>query len=158
MGMEFSRLPRRADSARVPRPVEGEAGLFVVDGTWGVIQPLCLAPGVETVGELEVIAHIRAGGLLVDCRRADYLASGTLPTAVNIPHAEIVERREELDRNSATVLFCNGPQCLASGEAVKALLEAGWPACSLRYYRGGIHDWVTLGLPVVAPNSVTPPR
>ena len=75
MGIEFSRLPPRADPARVPRPVEGEAGLFVVDGTWGVIQPLSLAPGVETVGELEVIAHVQAGGLLVDCRRAGYLAS-----------------------------------------------------------------------------------
>jgi rhodanese-related sulfurtransferase len=157
MSIDFSRLARRPDPVRVPRAAVGEAGLFVVDATWGVIQPLGLAPGVETVGELEVIGHVQAGGLLVDCRLAAYLAGGTIPSAVNIPHGEIVERREELDRAAPTVLFCNGPQCPASGEAVKALLEAGWPAQSLRYYRGGMHDWVTLGLPLAAPASATAP-
>jgi hypothetical protein len=31
---------------------------------------------------------------------------------------------------------------------VAALLAAGWDSSRLRYYRGGIHDWVTLGLPL----------
>jgi rhodanese-related sulfurtransferase len=156
MGIDISRLARRPVPMRVPRAFEGEAGLFVVDACWGVIQPLCLAPGVKTVGELEVIAHIQAGGLLVDCRLAGYMENGTIPTAVNIPHAEIARRHEDLDRDAPTVLFCNGPQCPASREAVNALLEAGWPAGSLRYYRGGIHDWVTLGLPVVAATRSAP--
>jgi hypothetical protein len=96
---------------RVPRAVTGAAGLFVVDATWGTIQPLVLAPGVETFGELEVIAHVAAGSALVDCRPASYLSGGTIPTAVNIPHTEIVERSDELDRDRLTVLFCNGPRC-----------------------------------------------
>ena len=132
----------------MPRAVTGDAGLFVVDATWGTIQPLVLAPGVETLGELEVIAHIAAGGALVDCRLTSYRPGGTIPTAVNIPHAEIVERSHELDRGSLTVVFCNGPQCPASNDAVNALLQSGWPAKALAYYRGGIHDWVTLGLPL----------
>jgi rhodanese-related sulfurtransferase len=132
----------------VPRAVADAAGLFVVDATWGVIQPLVLAPGVETFGELEVMAHIAAGGALVDCRLASYPSGGTIPTAVNIPHAEIVERSDELDRDRLTVVFCNGPQCPASNDAVNALLRSGWPAQALAYYRGGIHDWVTLGLPL----------
>jgi rhodanese-related sulfurtransferase len=103
------------------------------------------------VGELEVIAHIRAGGPLVDCRLPRYLSGGTIPTAVNIPHGEIVERCRELDRDAVTVVFCNGPQCPASSGAVSALLQAGWPARALAYYRGGIHDWVTLGLPLTPP-------
>jgi rhodanese-related sulfurtransferase len=98
-----------------------------------------------------VIAHIRAGGPLVDCRLPRYLAGGTIPTAVNIPHGEIVERCHELDRDAVTVVFCNGPQCPASSGAVNALLQAGWPARALAYYRGGIHDWVTLGLPLTPP-------
>jgi hypothetical protein len=49
------------------------------------------------------------------------------------------------------VLFCNGPQCTATPRAVAALLAAGHPATSLLYYRGGIHDWVTLGLPLHHP-------
>lgn len=49
------------------------------------------------------------------------------------------------------VLFCNGPQCGATPHAIAALLDAGWDPARLRYYRGGIHDWVTLGLPLVPP-------
>ena len=47
-----------------------------------------------------------------------------------------------------TIVFCNGPQCPATAQAIEALLAAGWPAKRLLYYRGGIHDWVTLGLPL----------
>src|ERR1019366_8991615 len=118
MSIDFSRLARRLDPVRVPRAAVGGAGLFVVDASWGVIQPLCLAPGVETVGELEVVAHVQAGGLLVDCRLAGYMENGPIPPAVNIPRAEMARRSEELDRYAPTVLFCNGPQCPASGEAV----------------------------------------
>jgi len=135
---------------RVPRTVDGEPGLVIVDATWGVIQPLTLAPGVVTVGELELVEHIRNGGALIDTRLAGYLDGGTIPTARTIPHEEIAERAAELDPTALTVVFCNGPQCPASGDAVRRLLRAGWPARALAYYRGGIHDWVTLGLPLVA--------
>jgi rhodanese-related sulfurtransferase len=110
---------------------------------------MVLAPGVRTIGELEVIEHLRCGGACVDCRQPDHYARGTLPGAVNIPHQEIVDRRAELE--PPTVLFCNGPQCTATPQAVSALLAAGHPASALLYYRGGIHDWVTLGLPLDRP-------
>jgi rhodanese-related sulfurtransferase len=148
--LDLRRLPRRDDPQRLPVPVEGEPGLFVVDGTWGTITPLVLAPGVETVGELEVIEHVRRGGRLVDTRLPQYLAGGTIPTAIWVPHGEIAERRDEvLDPDGPTVLFCNGPQCGATPDAVRALLDAGVAPERLRYYRGGIHDWMTLGLPLV---------
>ena len=153
MVMELSRLARRSDPQRVPRAVGDEAGIFAVDATWGVIQPISLAAGVRTVGELEVIEHLRAGWPLVDCRLPVYVERGTIPAAVNIPHGEIVERIGELDPVEPTVVFCNGPQCIATAEAIDALLGAGWPAERLLYYRGGIHDWVTLGLPVAVPAS-----
>ena len=54
-----------------------------------------------------------------------------------------------------TILFCNGPQCAATPDAVEALLAAGYPAGALAYYRGGLHDWQTLGLPV-EPGSAEP--
>ena len=150
---ELSRLARRSDPERVPRAVGGEPGIFAVDATWGVIQPISLAPGVRTVGELEVIEHLRAGRPIVDCRLPVYVARGTIPGAVNIPHDEIVERIAELDPVDPTIVFCNGPQCTATAQAVDALLAAGWPAERLLYYRGGIHDWVTLGLPLAPPAS-----
>jgi rhodanese-related sulfurtransferase len=150
---DLSRLPRRPKPARVPRPVEGEAGLFVVDATWGVIQPISLAPGVRTVGELEVIEHLQAGRPILDCRLPEYVERGTIPGAVNIPHGEIAERIAELDPVEPTVVFCSGPQCAATAHAIDGLLAAGWPAERLLYYRGGIHDWVTLGLRLVTPAS-----
>ena len=153
MPTELSRLARRADPQRVPRAVGGEPGIFAVDATWGVIQPISLAAGVRTVGELEVIEHLRAGRPVVDCRLPEYVERGTIPGAVNIPHGEIVERIGELDPVEPTVVFCNGPQCVATAEAIDALLAAGWPAERLLYYRGGIHDWVTLGLPLAIPAS-----
>jgi rhodanese-related sulfurtransferase len=150
---ELSRLERRSDPQRVPRAVDGETGLFVVDATWGVIQPISVAPGVRTVAELEVIEHLRAGRPLIDCRLRHYVERGTIPGAVNIPHGEIAERMVELDSADPTVVFCNGPQCTATVQAIEALLAAGWPAEGLHSYRGGIHDWVTLGLPLAAPTS-----
>ena len=52
-----------------------------------------------------------------------------------------------MDPGQRTVFFCNGPQCAQSRWAIGALREAGYPDESSIYYRGGMHDWLTLGLP-----------
>lgn len=139
----------------LPRAVPGEPGRFVVDATWGTITPVNAAPGVRTVGELDVIAHITAGRPLLDTRLEHYVQAGTLPTARAIQHTELPARAGELDRSADTILFCNGPQCAATPDAIRALLDAGHPPERLLYYRGGIHDWVTLGLPL---EPLTDPR
>jgi hypothetical protein len=46
-----------------------------------------------------------------------------------------------------TVLFCNGPQCPQSPDALTSLVEVGYPPAALAYYRGGMHDWVSLAMP-----------
>lgn len=46
-----------------------------------------------------------------------------------------------------TAFFCNGPQCAATPDAIAQLLDAGYPAHAILYYRGGMHDWLTLGYP-----------
>lgn len=120
----------------------------MVDGTWGEIAPMRLAPGVETVGELEVIEHARQERPLVDTRLPHFVQAGTIAGAKAIPHAEIIDRIDELDRSVPTVFFCNGPPCAATPAAIEALLAAGYPADKILYYRGGMHDWVTLGFPV----------
>lgn len=150
----IERLPRRDPVDRLPRPEPERPGLVVVDATWGVIQPIALAGGVATVGELEVIEHVHADGLLVDTRLDEYVAAGTLPGAVGIPHHHIVERLPAVAGGGPVVLFCNGPQCTATPKAVASLLAAGWDPADLRYYRGGLHDWVTLGLPLHVPDRV----
>ena len=146
--LAFRRLARRPDAFFIPQPVPGAEGRFVVDGTWGHINPIELAPGVRTVGELEVIAHIERGLPLVDSRLPHHFAAGSIPSAVNIPHTETTARLDDFDPSAETVVFCNGPQCAATPDTVQQLLAAGFPPASLLYYRGGIHDWVTLGLPI----------
>lgn len=141
------RIPRRAQPQMVPTPVAGELGLFTVDATWGTVTPIQLAPDVRTVGELEVIEHIAAGRPLVDTRLPHFFASGTIPGALSIPHGEEISRIEQLDPEQSTVFFCNGPQCPATPRAVSALLAANYPPTAILYYRGGMHDWLTLGLP-----------
>ena len=130
-----------------PAPI-AETGFVVVDATWGTIRPLTLAEGVATVAELEVIAQLEGGLPVVDTRPASAFAHSTIPGAWNLPHDQVVERIDELVRDRMTILFCNGPQCAATPDAVDALLRAGYPVGALAYYRGGLHDWQTLGLPV----------
>jgi len=56
-------------------------------------------------------------------------------------------RRDELDPTRLSILFCNCPLCPQSAAALHDLVEAGYPAETLAYYRGGIHDWITLSMP-----------
>jgi rhodanese-related sulfurtransferase len=151
MSERFARIPRRDEPKRVPEPVDGELGLFVVDGSWGDIRPIELMPGVRTVGELELIEHLERGGNAVDCRRPEVYATGTIAGSVNIPHPEMLERIAELEPATTTAFFCNGPQCAATPQAIETLLAADFPAALILYYRGGLHDWMTLGLPLELP-------
>jgi rhodanese-related sulfurtransferase len=145
--VQLERLPRREQTCQVPRAV-GE-GLVEVDATWGTVQPIELVPGVRTIGELELIEHLSQGLPVVDTRLAQFNRERTIRGARSIPHEEILERRDELDPSVPTAFFCNGPQCAATPDAIHKLLDADYPAQSILYYRGGMHDWITLGYPVV---------
>lgn len=141
------------------------------------IQPATLAPGVETVAELEVIDYLRraqAGEdvLVIDSRTPDWVANGTIPGSVNIPWtrlsqsagadpleiADILERRFgalsleglwDFGAAKTLVLFCNGMWCGQSPTNIRTLLRFGYPAERIKWYRGGMQDWEILGLTVV---------
>ena len=153
---QLDRIPRRRDAAcMVPQPVAN--GLFEVDATWGTVQPIELAPGVRTIGELELIEHLDNGLPIIDTRLPHFHRDATIPGARSIPHEQILERRGELDPSVPTVFFCNGPQCAATPDAIRKLLDAGYPARSILYYRGGMRDWMTLGYPTATgPADPTP--
>jgi rhodanese-related sulfurtransferase len=141
---------RRNDPRSVPWTLDHEADLVGVDTTWGELQPLQPVPGVQTIGELELAELVQTGATLVDSRVAGSFGGATIPGAINIPHGQAVERRAELDPDGISILFCNGPQCPQSPHALAALIEAGFPASALAYYRGGMHDWVSLAMPTQA--------
>ena len=46
--------------------------------------------------------------------------------------------------SSATVL-----ECAATPDAIHKLLVAGYAPAAILYYRGGMHDWITLGYSTV---------
>ena len=148
---ELSRTSRTRseDPQNLPQPA-GPVELVTVDTTWGVLQPMEPVPGVRTVGELEVVELVRDGAVLVDTRVPDSRSGVSLPGAFNISHDRVLAQRAELDENRVNVLFCNGPQCPQTPDALRTLVDAGFPAAALAYYRGGLHDWVTLGMPVEA--------
>ncbi|MAH85621.1 MAG: sulfurtransferase [Rhodospirillaceae bacterium TMED8] len=123
------------------------------------VQPQKVAPGVETVGELEVIKYMKNGGLIIDARTVEWHVKGTIPGSKNIPYTQVASRLNELGckkgaswdcSNAKTVLlFCNGLWCGQSPTAIRAMLREGYPASKLLYYRNGMQGWQSLGLTVV---------
>jgi rhodanese-related sulfurtransferase len=140
------------------------------------LQPIVAAPGVETYGELEVLNVLERLGegddsvILVDARTAQWPERGMIPGAVNIPWSEFdVDSEAELfdkvfqphfgvkmtdgalDFSDAktVILYCNGIWCSQSTNAIDALLEVGYPAEKLKWYRGGMQDWESAGLTTV---------
>ncbi len=141
------------------------------------IQPMHMPGGVETIGELELIGYLRkaAAGddsvLVIDSRTPEWTARGTIPGAVNVPYdrldpakatptdvADLLElefralRRDGIWSFAGAktlVLFCNGPWCGQSPTNIKALLDLGYPPTKLKWYRGGLQDWESLGLTTV---------
>jgi rhodanese-related sulfurtransferase len=145
------------------------------------IQPSTLAPGVETIGEVEMLdylAHVSAGDksiLVVDSRTPDWVKKGTIPGSVNIPWTslntvkgadpisirKIMEERFDVKyldglwdyANAKTlVMFCNGIWCSQSPNNIMNLLKFGYPPHKIKWYRGGMQDWEILGLTTVRGN------
>jgi rhodanese-related sulfurtransferase len=141
-----TRRTRSGEPQNLPRPT-GEADKVTVETTWGTIQPLQPVPGIRTVGELEVAGLVRGGAQLVDTRISDSRSGVSLPGAVNIPHDQVLARRDEFHMSRVHILFCNGPQCGQTPDALRSLSEDGYPRDRLAYYRGGMHDWITLAMP-----------
>ena len=142
------------------------------------IQPAVLAPGVETIAEVEMLDYlskINAGDdsiLVIDSRTPDWVKKGTIPGSVNLPWTALnpakgadpisigeimvdkfgVKELEGLwDYSDAKtlVLFCNGMWCGQSPNNILNLLKFGYPAEKIKWYRGGMQDWEILGLSTV---------
>lgn len=163
-------------SAQVPLPDGGTAEISrvqdndnKVEGEWALtsrpcppfcIQPMQPAPGVTTIGELELIAALQhPDTIVVDSRVTRDFAIGTIPGAISIPYTEAPDRLDALgceidfdgfDCEGArpVVLFCNGPWCGQSPAAAERVIAAGFPADLISYYRGGMQVWRLLGLSV----------
>lgn len=124
------------------------------------IQPITPAAGVATIGELELIEMLQdPDAVVVDSRTRDWFEGGTIPGAVSIPYTYILDELGQLgcapdfdgwDCAGAkrVALFCNGIWCGQSPTAIRNMIQAGYPADRIFYYRGGIQVWRLLGLTV----------
>ena len=141
------------------------------------IQPQVLAPGVETIAELEMLDYLKKKEsddsiVVIDSRTPGWVKKGTIPGSINLPWTalnpakgaspiEIIDIMEEtfgvveneglLDFSKAKTLvfFCNGMWCGQSPNNIKNLLKFGYPADKMKWYRGGMQDWEVLGLSTV---------
>lgn len=124
------------------------------------IQPMTPAPGVATIGEIEMLDMLAdEEAIVVDSRTPDWFEGGTIPGAINIPYTQVVDRLSDLgceidfdgwDCTEArpVALFCNGLWCGQSPSAIRNMISAGYPADRIFYYRGGMQSWKVLGLSV----------
>jgi rhodanese-related sulfurtransferase len=146
------------------------------------IQPSSLAPGVETIGELEVLNYLKLisegdGSILViDSRTPDWVAKGTIPGAINIPwknlnpaqgadpisigeilqvqlNAKNLEGLWDYSEAKTLIMFCNGMWCGQTPNNIENLLKFGYPAHKIKWYRGGMQNWEILGLTTAKPAS-----
>ena len=143
----------------------------------GKVQPMApFAPhAVETIGALEMIGYLEQlkdksdSLIIIDSRTKAWVKRGTIPGTINIPFTEFKESdraveimEEEFDvltignaldftHAKTLVMYCNGIWCGQSPTAIKKLLKFGYPAAKIKYFRGGMQNWESLGLTVVAP-------
>jgi rhodanese-related sulfurtransferase len=138
--------------------------------------PYCVVPqqtanGITTIDEHGVLAFLmsavgRRDGLLVDARMPLDRSLGFIPGSVNLPHETVDKNNESrvevlkalgvrtfegifnFTDSQQLVVFDNGPTQNDAGILISHLLEAGYPAEQIKYYRGGMQVWSVLGLTV----------
>jgi len=145
-------------------------------GTWrGKIQPLYPfgTYPVETVAELEVIEYINdiSHGdeqvLIIDARpQSATIITGMIPTSIRVDNNQLralSSRNQTLtlfgvnsgitgyDYTNAKILviYCNGLWCGKSPKMIRKLIALGYPPELLKYYRGGMQAWRSVGLTTV---------
>ncbi len=146
--------------------------------TLGIVQPITLGKGIQTVGELEVLKFLKLLDLspeeyaIVDSRKPSWYKEITIPHAINIPYTDIAydehfpddfkknlkllnvsQEKYTLNFSKAKkiILFCNGSWCAQSARAIEELLKLGYPSDKLFWYRGGLQDWIGLGFTTIKP-------
>ncbi len=142
--------------------------------TKGKLLPLQLYDNLETYGELEVLKFLKKMQtdkklLLIDSRLRKWYEYRTIPGAINMPFiyfkepvnyefsfeyalkhlgVKMDDKENDFDFTDAKtlVLFCNGSWCTQSPDMIYALLDIGYPAEKLKWYRGGMQDWLGAGM------------
>lgn len=143
----------------------------------GAPQPISLGKNIDTLGELEFIDYMMKAEkddniVIVDTRTEGWHRDLRIPCTVNVPYTQLnddeeiailtilenfgVEENDDetlnFDNAKTIIGYCNGYWCgQTPGMFVRAkysLINLGYPAEKLKYYRGGMQAWTSLGLSV----------
>jgi len=143
----------------------------------GAPQPISLGKGIETVGELEFIDYMMKAEndqsiIIVDTRTENWHNKLRIPCTLNVPYTRLNDDKEiallailehfgveenddetlNFDNAKTIVGYCNGFWCGQTPamfvKAKYSLINLGYPAEKLKYYRGGMQAWTALGLSV----------
>lgn len=143
------------------------------------IQPMILAPGVETIGEREMLGYLKRKGdgdnsiVVIDSRGTNWVKRGSIPGAIHLHWKKLTLKHGKEEEIAAIfekvfgvkktakfwdfsdaktlVLFCNGVWCGQSPTNIRSLLRLGYPPKKLKWYRGGMQSWEILGLTTTGP-------
>ncbi len=89
---------------------------------------------------------------LLDPRSPAEFAQGRIPTAVNIPLADISDRKDDIDprlaRFKGVIVYGNDPGSGVARATAKRLMRSGLKG--VRMFAGGIAEWRTAGLKLEA--------
>jgi rhodanese-related sulfurtransferase len=127
---------------------------------------------VETIAEREFVdymqqAEVDENVMVVDTRTEGWHYRLTIPGSYNVPYTVMNEAESAADaleefgakekadgsfdfsKAKTLAMFCNGYWCGQTPSMIRAMLEAGYPAEKMKYYRGGMQAWTSLGLTTV---------
>lgn len=116
--------------------------------------------GVTVVNAAEVQKLMAAGVPVIDTRVANEYAVSHIKGAKNVPYKEKSAKAENFDssvdsfdlsklpsaKGSPLIFYCNAGECWKSYKASVMASRAGYTA--IQWYRDGIPDWTSKGLPV----------
>jgi len=166
----------KGDSIIIKRIQDSNIRLnFVFTSTKKECPPYCIQPmnidKVKTLGELEVLEFIKEmersnGLLLIDARTREWNKQGTIPSSINLPFTMLKKSGKYIDKilallgavksgdtwdfsNAQTLLiYGNGAWDEQATLAINNLLNMGYSADKLKYYRGGVQMWNFVGLTI----------
>ena len=86
----------------------------------------------------------------IDARSAEKYADGFIGEALNVPleDYETGKVRVPVPKSTLIVLYCDGGDCDTSELLAREMAKDGYRR--LRIYKGGIEEWVQLGMPLSA--------
>jgi len=141
--------------------------------------PFCIHPTnvndkIQTIAEVEMVRFLKEKvpskkGLVIDARLKSWYELETIPSAINIPYPVMESGDKSVAKRVFTLLgmkvakdgtwdfsdakelavFCNGVWCDQSHRFINGVLQYGYPAEKIYYYRSGFQGWKLLGLTTV---------